>query len=154
MSQSGYGMHSRNSTLNQSAASLRDILEERNDQFEVLEPSKMYGDGQKNQMNKLNVQLRDYMKMNKDLDNQIASLNTEISKAKHNANYQDDDIKRKIMTVTARGITSRSRRWTLRFGMLMTRLIPRRGKSVTIKLLLTDFCRRKPGLRRLKGRKS
>lgn len=54
-------MPSRNSTLNQSAASLRDILEERNDQFEVLEPSKMYGDGQKNQMNKLNVQLRDYM---------------------------------------------------------------------------------------------
>ena len=53
-------MPSRNSTLNQSAASLRDILEERNDQFEVLEPSKMYGDGQKNQMNKLNVQLRDY----------------------------------------------------------------------------------------------
>merc|ERR1719469_1357716 len=50
-------------------------------------------------MNKLNVQLRDYMKMNKDLDNQIASLTTEISKAKHNANYQDDDIKRKIMTV-------------------------------------------------------
>lgn len=92
-------MPSRNSTLNQSAASLRDILEERSDQFEVLEPSKMYGDGQKNQMNKLNVQLRDYMKMNKDLDDQIASLNSEISKAKHNANYQDDDIKRKIMTV-------------------------------------------------------
>ena len=37
--------------------------------------------------------------MNKDLDDQIASLNSEISKAKHNANYQDDDIKRKIMTV-------------------------------------------------------
>ena len=37
--------------------------------------------------------------MNKDLDEQIASLNSEISKAKHNANYQDDDIKRKIMTV-------------------------------------------------------
>lgn len=96
---SGYGMHSRNSTLNQSAASLRDILEQEDDQFEVLEASKMYGDGQKRQMSKLNVQLRDYMQMNKDLDNTIAKLNTAILKAKQNANYQDDDIKRKIAVI-------------------------------------------------------
>merc|ERR1712110_1317374 len=93
---SGHGMYTRNASLNQSAASLRDILEQETNEFDVLQASKMYGDGQKRQMSNLNEKLKDYMKMNRDLDEKIARLNADISKAKHNANHQDDDIKRKI----------------------------------------------------------
>merc|ERR1711976_395300 len=88
------------SSLNQSAASLRDILEQEGpEEFQVLEASKMYGDGQKRQMKQLNRQLEDYMKMNKDLDNEIADLNNEIQKAKRNANHQDGDIIRKVEVI-------------------------------------------------------
>merc|ERR1712130_882986 len=90
---------------NQSTASLRDILEQEDGEFTILEASKMYGEGQKKQMRGLNSQLRDYMRMNKDLDQEIARLNAEIMKAKKNANYQDDDIKRKIQVIHEEKVT-------------------------------------------------
>ena len=53
-------MYTRNASLNQSAASLRDILEQETSEFDVLQASKMYGDGQKRQMSHLNSKLKDY----------------------------------------------------------------------------------------------
>jgi len=83
-------------SVTQSCASLHDILEQEESEFELLKHSQMYGSAQKQEMKKLNVKLEEYMSLNNELDKDIFELTAKIKKTKHNINNQDDDVEKKL----------------------------------------------------------
>lgn len=92
------------SNVTQSCASLHDILEQEEDEFELLRHSKMYGSAQKQEMRKLNTKLEDYMNLNNELDKDIMGLTLKIKKSRHNINNQDDDVEKKLAMIRSKQI--------------------------------------------------
>jgi len=92
------------SNVTQSCASLHDILEQEEDEFELLRHSKMYGSAQKQEMRKLNTKLEDYMNLNNELDKDIMAYTLKIKKSRHNINHQDDDVEKKLAMIRSKQI--------------------------------------------------
>jgi len=103
----GHTFPDREHPANVSVASLGQILHDdskvdANKSFSLLDVKHLKGEGQKQQMVRLNKDLEAYMKDNKDLDKEIQRLMDEINKAQKNRIGQADEVNLKSKAVLAK----------------------------------------------------